>query len=129
MTAWEAIKLYESATEKEIATLTIAEAKMQFGIYPEFAPQEESDTQSKPPKQFPGEVAERQVNILYRRLRGAAEVVTAVNWEQDLLYSTEVDEMLKFCRQVVKTINEQRKQIEQPKPENTKPYLAHLRSL
>jgi hypothetical protein len=127
-TAWEAIKLYEAATEEEVSLLTISEAKARFGIYPEFAPQDESD-ESKTPRQFSEEDAERQLNVLYRRLKGAAEVVTEVHWEQDLLYSTDVDEILQFCRQVVRAINQQRKKVRQPKSENTKRYLAHLRSL
>jgi len=129
MTAWEAVKLYRSASEEDVAMLTISEAKVKFGIYPEFAPQDESDAQAKAPRQFSGEVAERQLNVLYRRLKGAAEVVTAVNWEQDLLYSPDVDEILQFCKQVVRTINQQRKTVPQPKPEDTRQYLAELRSL
>ena len=36
VTAWEAIRLYESANEEEVSKLTITEAKTKFGIYPEF---------------------------------------------------------------------------------------------
>ena len=32
-TAWEAIRLFESATEEEMSTLTIMEAKIKYGIY------------------------------------------------------------------------------------------------
>jgi hypothetical protein len=128
MTAWEAIRLHESATEEEIAELTITEAKTKFGIYPEFAP-DEDEPSSAEPKEASEQDAERQVNTLYRRLKGAAEVVSSLQWERDLLYSTEVDEMLQFCRQVVRSINQQRKKVPQPKRENTKRYLAHLRSL
>ena len=52
-----------------------------------------------------------------------------MNWEQDLLYSPDVDEILQFCKQVVRTINQQRKNVPQPKRENTEQYLAELRSL
>ena len=126
-TAWEAIRLFESATEEEVAELTITEAKIRYGIYPEFIldePDEETATTREK-----DEDVERQVNILYRRLKGAAEVVSSLEWERELLYSVEVDEMLQFCDQVVKTINQQRKTVPQPKKENTKRYLAHLRSL
>ena len=128
VTAWEAIRLYESANEEEVSKLTITEAKTKFGIYPEFRADEEEPSSSEP-KGTNGEDVERQVNTLYRRLRGAAEVVSELQWERDLLYSTEVDEILQFCRRVVRTISEQRKQVPQPKRENTKRYLAHLRSL
>jgi hypothetical protein len=125
-TAWEAIKLFEAASEEEVAAMTISEAKIRYGIYPEFMPDEDEP----PPTaaRLEGD-AEQQVNILYRRLKGAAEVVTAVNWQGDLLYSTEVDEILQYCRQVVRAISQQRKKVRQPKPENTRRYLEKLRSL
>ena len=40
-----------------------------------------------------------------------------------------VDEILEFCRQVARTIKEERNKVGQPKRENTRRYLAHLRSL
>ena len=128
MTAWEAIKLYESASEEDVAKLTITEAKVKYGIYQEFM----SDDDESPlaaSKESNGEDVERQVSILYRRLRGAAEAVSSLNWEGDLLYSTEVDEILQYCRQVVRAISQQRKIIQQPKHENTRRYLEKLRSI
>jgi len=128
MTAWEAIQLFQAASEEEVALLTITEAKVKYGIYQEFM----SDDDESPlaaAKESNGEDVERQVSILYRRLRGAAEAVSSLNWERDLLYSTEVDEILQYCRQVVRAINQQRQKVRQPKRENTKRYLEHLRSL
>ena len=128
MSAWEAIRLYESATEEEVSELTLSEAKIKFGIYQEFMPEEDEPSSTEAKEANPEDV-ERQVNLLYRRLKGVAETVTSLDWERDLLYSTEVDEMLQFCRQVVRAINQQRKKARPPKRENTKRYLAHLRSL
>ncbi len=130
MTAWEAIRLYESAPEKEVAKLTIMEAKMKFGIYAEFM-LDDTEPETAATKEANGQDVnpEQQLNLLYRRLRGAAEVVGELRLETELLYSTEVDEILQFCRQVVRAISNQRKQVPQPKREDTRPYLAYLRSL
>lgn len=128
MTAWEAIKLYQSATEAEVAKLTITEAKMKFGIYPEFMPEDE-DTLAANGRQPGGADAEKQLSLVYRRLKAAMETVSSLDWERELLYSIEVDEILQFCQQVVRAISQQRKTVGQPKRENTKRYLAHLRSL
>jgi hypothetical protein len=125
--AWEAIRLFEAATEDEVAELTISEAKIRYGIYPEFMLDEDDEEPTRTREK--DEDVERQVNLLYRRLRGAAEVVSSLEWERELLYSVEVDEMLQFCRQVVRTITQQRKTVPQPKRENTRPYLAYLKSL
>ena len=127
MTAWEAIKLYESASEEEVAKLTITEAKVKFGIYPEFMVDDEPNSQTTAARQE-GDT-EQQVNILYRRLKGALETASSLEWEREILYSEEVNEILQFCRQLMQTINEQRKMVHKPKPENTKRYLAHLRSI
>lgn len=86
-------------------------------------------TSRKPPQREKDVDPEHQVGILYRRLKGAAEVVGELHWQTELLYSTEVDEILQFCRQVVRAISNQRKKVRQPKRENTKPYLDYLRSL
>ena len=126
MTAWEAIQLFQAASEEEVSLLTITEAKIRYGIYPEFMPDE-----GEPPTtaaRLEGDT-EQQVNILYRRLKGAIETVSTLEWEREILYSEEVNEILQFCRQLMQTINEQRKMVHKPKPENTKRYLTHLRSL
>ena len=79
--------------------------------------EDEADEQPATTKEANGQDVnpERQVDILYRRLKGAAEVVGELQWERDLLYSTEVDEILQFCRQVVKAISQQRNKVPQPK--------------
>ena len=129
-TAWEAIRLFESASEEEVSLLTIREAKIKYGIYPEFMVEDEAEQETAATRANGQDVnPERQVDILYRRLKGAAEVVGELQWERELLYSTEVDEILQFCRQMVRAISQQRNKVPQPRRENTKPYLAHLRSL
>lgn len=37
-TAWESIRLFQAASEEDLAELTITEAKVQFSIYPELMP-------------------------------------------------------------------------------------------
>ena len=125
-TAWEAIKLYESASEEEMAKLTITEAKMKFGIYPEFQPSETAEaTVAKEVPQEP----DHQLALMHRRLKSVTETINSIDWQKELLWSVEVDEVLMFCKEVVRTINQKRKKVRQPKPENTKRYLARLRSL
>jgi hypothetical protein len=126
--AWEAIRLYESASEEEVAGLTITEAKLRYSIYSEFM-LDDGDAEETTGTRESNVDPEHQVDILYRRLKGAAEVVGELHWQTELLYSTEVDEILQFCRQVVRAISNQRKKVRQPKRENTKPYLDYLRSL
>ena len=127
-TAWEAIRLFESASEEEISQLTITEAKVKFGIYSEFMldddDEQETDTTIEKDSD-PG----HQVELMHRRLKGVAETISSIEWERDLLWSVEVDEVLTFCKAVLRTVTQQRNKVPQPKRENTKPYLAHLRSL
>ena len=118
-TAWEAIKLFEAASEEDVAAMTISEAKARYGIYPEFMPDDESNSQTAAARQE-GD-AEQQVNILYRRLKGAIEIVNSLQWEREFIYSEEMNEILQFCRQLMQTINEQRKMVRKPKLENTQP--------
>lgn len=73
--------------------------------------------------------AERQLSAAYHKVKQALATVGSLDWEPELLYSTECDEILQFCAQLVDTINQQREKIGQPKSENTKPYLDFLRSL
>jgi hypothetical protein len=126
-TAWEAIKLYESASEEEMAKLTITEAKMKFGIYPEFQPSENAE-QSALAREVPLE-PDHQLALMHRRLKSVTMTINSIEWQKDLLWSVEVDEVLTFCKEVVRTINQKRKKVQQPKPENTKRFLANLRSL
>jgi hypothetical protein len=127
MTAWEAIKLYESASEEEIATLTITEAKVKFGIYPEFMPKEEEETATVAARSA-GTAPERQLVLACRRLTTVLEQLAEMKWKKELLYAPETDELLEFCQQVVKTISERRKKVRRPKREDTTCYLAELRS-
>ena len=67
-TAWEAIRLFESATEEEISQLTITEAKVKYGVYSEFMVEDDDEQETAATNEQTEEDVERQVNMLYRRL-------------------------------------------------------------
>jgi hypothetical protein len=127
-TAWEAIKLYESATEDEVAELTITDAKIKFGIYQEFMI-DDDDEQTTARTREKDEDVEQQLALMHRRLKGVAETISSIEWERDLLWSVEVDEVMTFCKAVLRTVTQQRKTVPQPKREDTRPYLAYLRTI
>lgn len=127
-TAWEAIKLFEAATEEEISQLTITEAKIKYGIYSEFMI-DDDDAEETTGTRESNVDPEHQVQLLHRRLKGVAETIGSIEWQRDLLWSAEVDEVMTFCKAVLRTVTHQRKQVPQPEREDTRQYLAHLRSL
>jgi len=127
-TAWEAIKLFESATEEEISQLTITDAKIKYGVYSEFMVDDKAEQETAVERETDSDPC-HQVELMHRRLKGVVETISSIEWQNDLLWSVEVDEVLAFCKEVVRTVSQQRKEVQPPKRENTKPYLAHLRSL
>lgn len=127
-TAWEAIKLFEAATEEEISQLTIMEAKIKYGVYSEFMVDDEADEETAVGRETDSDPC-HQVELMHRRLKGVVETISSIEWQKDLLWSVEVDEVLAFCKEVVRTVSQQRKEVRPPKRENTRRYLAHLRSL
>ncbi len=128
-TAWEVTKLYESASEEDVSKLTITEAKVKFGIYPEFMPAEENEEAATVAARSAGtESPERQLVLVCRRLTSVLEQLAEMKWKRDILYAPETDELLEFCQQVVDSIQEHRKRVRKPKKENTKPYLEVLRA-
>lgn len=72
---------------------------------------------------------EHQVQLLHRRLKNVAETIGSIEWQRELLWSAEVDEVMTFCKSVLRAVTQQRKKVRQPKRENTRPYLEYLRSL
>jgi hypothetical protein len=76
-----------------------------------------------------GADAEHQLSIVYRRFKGVVELLGSIDWDSELLYGTEVEEILQFCGQIVNVLNEQRQKMGPPKKEDTKPYLNYLRTL
>jgi len=127
-TAWEAIRLFESATEEDISQLTITEAKIKFGIYSEFMLDDDDEQETAATREMDVD-SEHQVQLLHRRLKNVAETIGSIEWQRELLWSAEVDEVMTFCKAVLRTVTQQRKKVRQPKRENTKPYLEYLRSL
>ncbi len=127
-TAWEAIKLYGAASEEEVGAMTISEAKARYGIYPEFMP-DEADKQTDVARDMGSQDPGYQLALMHRRLKTVAETINSIEWQKDLLWSVEVDELLKFCKAVLKTVTKQRDRVRQPKRENTRRYLEKLRSL
>ena len=128
MTAWEAIRLYESASEEEVAELTITEAKLRYSIYSEFMLDDDDEEETAATRETDVD-PEHQVQLLHRRLKNVAETIGSIEWQRELLWSAEVDEVMTFCKAVLRTVTQQRKKVRQPKRENTKPYLEYLRSL
>jgi len=76
-----------------------------------------------------GADTERQLSTLYHKIKTALAMVASLDWEPELLYSTEVAEILQFCVRLADIIEQQRTKIGPLKIENTKPYLKYLRSL
>lgn len=128
-TAWEAVKLYESASEEELAELTINEAKVKFGIYREFMPEEkEEEVATATATSVQTEPSERHLVLACRRLKTVLEQFAGMKWKRELLYAPETDELLEFCQQFVASVEQHRRKVRRPKMENTEPYLAELRS-
>ena len=127
-TAWEAIKLFEAASEEEVAELPITEAKIKYGIYPEFMLDEDDEQETAATRETDVD-PEHQVQLLHRRLKNVAETIGSIEWQRELLWSAEVDEVMTFCKSVLRAVTQQRKKVRQPKRENTRPYLEYLRSL
>jgi hypothetical protein len=118
VTAWEAIALYEAVKDEDdtgavLENMGITEAKEKYGIYKSADKRAEGYGNIREMKDLTGE---EKVTASYHRLDYAATALASIDdWDASLLYSTEVNECLRFCGEIVKTITTMRKKIKEKK--------------
>ncbi len=125
-TAWESIRLFQAASEEDVATLTITEAKIKFDIYAELMPDEDTQRQAANRRSA---APEHQLASLGKKLDDVVEMMDAIEWDRDVLFSLESDELLANCKKVVREFNRLRKTTRQPRKVSTKKHLQQLRAL
>ena len=125
-TAWQAIKLYaECPSETDLGGLSITEAKIKFGIFKEYMPADEQKGNrgngggggggrsiSTPNEE---QDPEQLLSLFYHRLKGAAEIAKSLPWAADLLYTSEVEDAIKFCQYIQQEITRRKGKIKPPK--------------
>jgi len=72
---------------------------------------------------------ERQVTDLLRHMNQTKAKVLSIKWDAELVYSSEVHEVLNLCNFVVAYFQDRRKEFPKPKPEDTSEFLGELEAV
>ena len=112
-------------SETDLGGLSITEAKIKFGIFKEYMPADEQKGNrgngggggggrsiSTPNEE---QDPEQLLSLFYHRLKGAAEIAKSLPWAADLLYTSEVEDAIKFCQYIQQEITRRKGKIKPPK--------------